>query len=104
MLSRAIAQGVARATRLSTLQRTPLTASRIATPTSTLWIRGMAKNSRSKTDKPHSQPKAQPEAQPEISQPASSPTTKPSPDAAESATPPPDFNSLPDLTKGIPST
>jgi import inner membrane translocase subunit TIM50 len=64
----------------------------------------MAKNSRSKTDKPHSQPKAQPEAQPEISQPASSPTTKPSPDAAESATPPPDFNSLPDLTKGIPST
>ncbi|KAI3324658.1 NIF-domain-containing protein [Xylariaceae sp. AK1471] len=65
----------------------------------------MAKHSRSKSDKPRSQPDAQPESQPSISQPASSPTTKPSPDAAaEPATPPPDFNSLPDLTKGIPST
>ncbi|KAI0433859.1 HAD-like domain-containing protein [Xylaria sp. FL1042] len=53
---------------------------------------------------PRSQPSPQSEAPSSTSRPPPSPAEKkPSPDAAESA-PPPDFNSLPDLTQGIPST
>ncbi|KAI0184510.1 mitochondrial import inner membrane translocase subunit tim-50 [Xylaria flabelliformis] len=96
MLSRAIAQGIARSARPLTLQRTAIsvsTASRLAIPSSRLWVRRMAQGNRPKSDKPQSQPEASP-----------SPTEKSPSDAAESATPPPDFNSLPDLTQGIPST
>ncbi|KAI1128751.1 HAD-like domain-containing protein [Nemania abortiva] len=64
----------------------------------------MARGNRPKSETPKSQPNSRPEAQPSSSQPSPSSADKPSPDAAESTTPPPDFNSLPDLTQGIPST
>ncbi|KAI1202893.1 NIF-domain-containing protein [Nemania serpens] len=129
MLSRAIAQGIARSARSPTpaLRRTALSASTASTtsrtsiPATRLWLlqRGMAKNSRPKNDTPRSRPDPKSDAQvePELSNsepptahspPSSSSTAKPSPDAAEPSSPPPppppDFHSLPDLTQGIPST
>ncbi|KAI1119031.1 HAD-like domain-containing protein [Nemania sp. NC0429] len=131
MLSRAIAQGIARSARPPTLalRRTAFSASTASSAITTsraataLWLqrRGMAQDNRPKSGTPpRSQPRPESEApsqtQPQAeSEPSSSPsssssTAKPSPDAAESATPstppppPPDFNSLPDLTQGIPST
>ncbi|KAI0538885.1 HAD-like domain-containing protein [Xylaria digitata] len=64
----------------------------------------MAQNNPPKSDTPKSQPNTQSEAQPSTPQSSPSSTEKPSSNAAESTTPPPDFNSLPDLTQGIPST
>ncbi|KAI0877172.1 HAD-like domain-containing protein [Hypoxylon argillaceum] len=122
MLSRAIAQGIPRSARLPTLQRTAIsaasTASRLApssststsTSTSRLWIRGLAQDNRPKSKPPKSKPNTKSKAQPLSSQtPPSSaekptPAPAPAPDAAESTTQPVDFNSLPDLTQGIPST
>ncbi|KAI1155512.1 HAD-like domain-containing protein [Nemania diffusa] len=120
MLSRAIAQGIPRSARLPTLQRTAIsaasTASRLATSSSTststsrLWIRGLAQDNRPKSKPPKSKPNTKSKAQPLSSQtPPSSaekptPAPAPAPDAAESTTQPVDFNSLPDLTQGIPST
>ncbi|KAI1816851.1 NIF-domain-containing protein [Poronia punctata] len=103
MLTRAIAQGFARSTRLHTLQHTkPVSAAsrRIIAPTSTaIWRRGMSQKT------PGSQPDktgAEVGSEQSSSQPASS-SEQSTPDSAET-TPPPNFNSLPDLTKGIPST
>ncbi|KAI0509083.1 HAD-like domain-containing protein [Xylaria bambusicola] len=109
MLSRAIAQGIARSARLPTVQRTvaPVsTVSRLTTTSSTLWIRGLAQQNRPKNQPAQSKPTPSPrsEAQsPPSSKPSPSSHEKPSSDAAE-PTPPPDFSSLPDLTQGIPST
>ncbi|KAI0203580.1 NIF-domain-containing protein [Astrocystis sublimbata] len=73
----------------------------------------MAQNSRPPRDGPKSQPNARSKPQTPSSssgRPAPSPAEQPpaekkaSPDAAEPTTPPLDFNSLPDLTQGIPST
>ncbi|GAP85251.1 putative NLI interacting factor-like phosphatase [Rosellinia necatrix] len=106
MLSRALAQGIARSAPPRSLQRAPIFASaipRLAAPSSRLWARGMAQD---KGPKSQTTPPSQPKPQPEAQQPPSSPppTHEPSVDAAEPATPPPDFGSLPDLTRGIPST
>jgi import inner membrane translocase subunit TIM50 len=60
----------------------------------------LAKNNRPKNNKPS----AQPNAQTSSSESSPSSTAKPSQDATEPATSQPDFSSLPDLTKGIPST
>ncbi|TGJ84358.1 hypothetical protein E0Z10_g4434 [Xylaria hypoxylon] len=106
MLSRAIAQGIARSARLPTLHQTAISASaasRLATPSSRLWTRGLAQDNRPKRNKPQSQPNTKSKAKPPTPRPSPTSAEKPS-DAAESTTPPPDFNSLPDLTQGIPST
>ncbi|KAI1756845.1 HAD-like domain-containing protein [Xylaria castorea] len=102
MLSRAIAQGIARSARPLTLQQTAISvsaASRLAIPSSRLWVRRMAQKNRPRSDTPKSQPDARSDARPSPSS-----TEKSSSGATESTTPPPDFNSLPDLTQGIPST
>ncbi|KAH8161784.1 hypothetical protein CIB48_g6461 [Xylaria polymorpha] len=107
MLSRAIAQGIARSARPLTLQRTSVSVSaapRLSIPSSRLWVRRMAHHNRPKSDASRSQPDARSEAQPSAARPSPSSTEKPSPDTAETPTPPPDFSSLPDLTQGIPST
>ncbi|KAI1177283.1 NIF-domain-containing protein [Nemania sp. FL0916] len=115
MLSRALAQGVLRSARPQATA-----ASRYAAPpliSSTVWMRGMAKGNRHKNNGnngPRSQPTTRPEAQPSNPRPPP-PSTEPEPelsknaeepppDASPQTTPPPDFNSLPDLTQGIPST
>jgi len=60
------------------------------------------KTPQSRIPKPPTTSKADSNVEAQPSQPAST-TEEPSPSAAEQ-TPPPDLNSLPDLTKGIPST
>ncbi|KAI2620478.1 NIF-domain-containing protein [Hypoxylon sp. NC1633] len=129
MLSRALA----RSAQLSVLSRPSIaspTIARVAAPTTSIWIRGMAKD-RSRNFPPNSgqnrrQTPNQPPANPQPAQPRSPPPPPPqsqtpnsgptpvssqarqtpqSQDApAESSTPQPDLNSLPDLTQGIPST
>ncbi|KAI0409931.1 NIF-domain-containing protein [Xylaria palmicola] len=104
MLSRAIVQGLARSARLQRTAVSTPAVPRLATHSSRLWVRGVARNNRPKRDTPKSQPDARSEAQPSSSQSSPSSAEKPTPEAAEKTTPPPDFNSLPDLTQGIPST
>ncbi|KAI1334595.1 NIF-domain-containing protein [Xylariaceae sp. FL0016] len=105
MLSRALL----RSARLPALQRTPLSSnssfSRVSTPTSTVWVRGMAKNNRPSqvtsgkgaNSAPKPQQPPSPESAPSSSQPSES-------SSAEPSEPKPDMSSLPDLTQGIPST
>ncbi|KAI1491312.1 HAD-like domain-containing protein [Biscogniauxia mediterranea] len=112
MLSRAIA----RSARLPALPRTVLSASvasRVARPTSTLWIRGMAKNnrpqdvppSRNTNQKGSPNPESTSNTEPSSSSPKPSPKSpEPESSAPESSDSKPDMSSLPDLTQGIPST